>query len=165
MRWTKTFNSYYTTPPPQGDVNIDVVLRDDTIWLTQKAMAALFGVQPPAINKHLRNIFDEGELEEEVVISKMETTTAHGAISGKTNRPFAQSLRYFIEYGSVFKRSLTASNLSIAPARPNKIEPNSTELAKNACIIYMPTRLSTFSLLSVLHKNVVPVIDEDKHIA
>ena len=72
----------YTTP--QGDVNVEAVVRDETLWLTQKAMAQLFGVQVPAINKHLKNIFAEGELSEAVVISKMETTTQHGAIEGKT---------------------------------------------------------------------------------
>ena len=72
----------YSTP--QGDVNVEAVVRDETLWLTQKAMAQLFGVQVPAINKHLKNIFSEGELIEEVVISKMETTTQHGAIEGKT---------------------------------------------------------------------------------
>lgn len=54
------------------------------MWLTQKAMAQLFGVQVPAISKHLKNIFSEGELSEEVVVSKMEITTQHGAIEGKT---------------------------------------------------------------------------------
>jgi len=69
---------------PQEDVKVDVLVQDETIWLTQKAMAALFGVQIPAINKHLKNIFNEGELDEQVVISKMEITTEHGAITGKT---------------------------------------------------------------------------------
>ena len=72
----------YSTP--QGDVNVEAVVRDETLWLTQKAMAQLFGVQVPAISKHLKNIFAEGELHEEVVISKMEITTQHGAIEGKT---------------------------------------------------------------------------------
>jgi hypothetical protein len=69
---------------PQEDVKVDVVIKDETIWLTQKAMATLFDVQIPAINKHLKNIFEEGEIDEKVVISKMEITTAHGAIAGKT---------------------------------------------------------------------------------
>jgi hypothetical protein len=68
---------------PQESVKIDVVVKDETIWLTQKAMAALFDVQIPAINKHLSNIFAEGELEEKVVISILEITTQHGAIEGK----------------------------------------------------------------------------------
>ena len=68
----------------EEDVSVNAVIQDETILLTQKAMAELFGVQTPAISKHLKNIFDEGELDKQVVISKMETTTLHGAIPGKT---------------------------------------------------------------------------------
>lgn len=69
---------------PQGNVKVDVVVKDETIWLTQKAMASLFDVQVPAISKHLKKIFEEGELNETVVVSKMEITTVHGAMIGKT---------------------------------------------------------------------------------
>ena len=69
---------------PAEDVTVNAVIRGETIWLTQKAMAELFGVQTPAINKHLKKIFAEGELDEKVVISKMEITTAHGAMPDKT---------------------------------------------------------------------------------
>lgn len=72
------------------DVTVDAIIKDETIWLTQKSMAELFGVQTPAISKHLKNIFEEGELDEEVVVSKMEITTAHGAIPGKTQTRDAQ---------------------------------------------------------------------------
>lgn len=68
---------------PDREVKVNAVIKDDTIWLTQKSMAELFGVQTPAISKHLKNIFEEGELEEQVVISKMEITTQHGAIANK----------------------------------------------------------------------------------
>ena len=68
----------------EGDVSVNAIIKDETIWLTQKAMAELFGVNVPAISKHLKNIFIEGELDEKVVISKMEITTTHGAIKGKT---------------------------------------------------------------------------------
>ena len=53
-------------------------------------MAELFDVQTPAISKHLKNIFDEGELQEEVVVSKMEMTTPHGAMEGKTQTRLTQ---------------------------------------------------------------------------
>ncbi|WP_417443270.1 virulence RhuM family protein [Joostella sp.] len=72
----------YTTPA--GDVRLDVVLMDENIWLSQKAMAELFSVGVPAISKHLSNIFDSGELQKELVISNLETTTRHGAMAGKT---------------------------------------------------------------------------------
>ena len=73
-----------------GNVAVDVILKDDTIWITQKGMAQLFDVQRPAINKHLNNIFAEEELDKEVVISKMEITTQHGAIEGKTQNRLTQ---------------------------------------------------------------------------
>ena len=57
----------------QEDVKIGVVVKEETLWLTQKAMAELFGVGVPAINKHIKNIFEEGELPENTTISKMET--------------------------------------------------------------------------------------------
>ena len=66
------------------DISVNALVKDETIWLTQKAMAELFGVQTPAISKHLRNIFSEGELQEKVVVSKMEIPTPHGAMIGKT---------------------------------------------------------------------------------
>lgn len=64
----------YNMPDEEGKVQ--VVIKDDTIWCTQKAMAQLFGVGIPAISKHLKNIFEEGELQMDSVISKMETTAA-----------------------------------------------------------------------------------------
>ena len=72
------------------DVSINAIIKDETIWLTQKGMAELFGVQTPAISKHLKNIFDKGELDEAVVVSKMEITTPHGAIPDKTQTQNAQ---------------------------------------------------------------------------
>lgn len=63
---------------------VEVFYRDEMLWLTQKSMAMLFDVGVPAISKHLKNIFEEGELNEDVVVSKMEITTEHGAIEGKT---------------------------------------------------------------------------------
>lgn len=69
---------------PEEDGRVQVVVKDETIWCTQKAMAELFGVGIPAISKHLRNIFEDGELQEDVVVSILEITTEHGAIEGKT---------------------------------------------------------------------------------
>jgi len=57
-------------------VSVEAIAKDETVWLTQKGMAELFSVQTPAISKHLKNIFDEGELNEAVVIYKMERTTS-----------------------------------------------------------------------------------------
>lgn len=68
---------------PDADGKVQVVIKEETLWCTQKAMAQLFGVGVPAISKHLKNIFEEGELSREVVVSKMEITTQHGAIEDK----------------------------------------------------------------------------------
>ena len=65
------------------NVSVNALVKDESIWLTQKAMAELFGVQTPAVSKHLKNIFSDGELQEKEVVSKMEIPTPHGAVSGK----------------------------------------------------------------------------------
>ena len=69
---------------PDADGKVQVVIKGETLWCTQKAMAQLFGVGVPAVSKHLKNIFAEGELDKEVVVSKMEITTQHGAMEEKT---------------------------------------------------------------------------------
>ncbi len=63
---------------PDADGKVQVIIKGETLWCTQKAMAQLFGVGVPAISKHLKNIFEEGELVADSVISKMETTAADG---------------------------------------------------------------------------------------
>ncbi len=63
---------------PEGNIKVEVVFSGETFWLTQKRMAELFGVEVPAVSKHLKNIFETGELQEDSVISKMETTAADG---------------------------------------------------------------------------------------
>ena len=62
----------------EGDVSVDAYIKDESIWITQKAMAELFGVNVPDISKHLSNIYDEGELVKEATISKMEIVQREG---------------------------------------------------------------------------------------
>lgn len=66
------------------DISVNAFIQNETIWLTQKAMADLFGVDKSSISRHLKNIFAEGELNPEVVVAEFATTTLHGAIPGKT---------------------------------------------------------------------------------
>ena len=80
---TKDFN-FLIYRAEQENISVNAVIKDETIWLTQKSMAELFGVQVPAISKHLKHIFEEGELNESMVVSEMEITTQHGAIQNKT---------------------------------------------------------------------------------
>jgi hypothetical protein len=61
-----------------GAVNVDVFFQGETVWLPQKALAELFGVGVPAVAKHLKNIFQSGELTEDSVVSILETTAADG---------------------------------------------------------------------------------------
>ena len=63
---------------PTGEIRVDVLLQDESVWLTQKAIAELFGVQRPAITKHLINIFESGELNEISVSSILEHTAEDG---------------------------------------------------------------------------------------
>ena len=71
-------NQFLLYTAPDGAVKIEVALKDETVWLTQKALAELFGVQVPGINKHLKNIFESGELSREATVSKMETVRPEG---------------------------------------------------------------------------------------
>jgi hypothetical protein len=80
----------YTTP--NGNVKVEIFLRDENIWLTQERIAVLFGVQRPAITKHLRNIFESGELSEISVSSILE----HTADDGKAYQISENSWPYLI---------------------------------------------------------------------
>ena len=74
---------------PDGDVQVNVFFQDETLWLPQKALAELFGVEVPAISKHLANIYETGELERTATISKMETVRQEG------NRKVKRVLEYY----------------------------------------------------------------------
>ena len=63
---------------PDENINVQAIVKDETLWLTQKSMAELFGVQVPAISKHLSNIYEEQELKENATISKMEIVQNEG---------------------------------------------------------------------------------------
>lgn len=72
----------YTTP--DGEAKIEVRLHDETVWLTLDQMAELFQRNKSTISRHIKNIFESGELDKEVVVAKNAITTQHGAIEGKT---------------------------------------------------------------------------------
>jgi len=80
----------YTTP--NQDIKVEVFLHNENLWLPQDRIAELFGVQRPAITKHLKNIFESEELKEDMVSSILEHTTIHGAIEGKTQQ---QKVKYY----------------------------------------------------------------------
>ena len=65
-------------------IDVNAVIQNDSIWITQKAMAEIFSVDKSNISRHIKNIFNEGELDENMVVAKIATTTKHGAIPEKT---------------------------------------------------------------------------------
>ena len=71
-------NKFLLYTAPDGAVKVEVYFKDETVWLTQKALAELFGVQRPAITKHLLNVFSSGELSEDSVCSILEHTAGDG---------------------------------------------------------------------------------------
>ena len=66
-----------------GNTSIDVKLENETVWLSAKQMAILFDRDRTVIQRHIRNVFQEGELDEKVVCAKFSHTTPHGVIMGK----------------------------------------------------------------------------------
>jgi hypothetical protein len=74
----KGFTEFLLYTTPNGKVKVKIFFRDETVWSTQKRMADLFGVGLSAVNKHLKNIFESGELQENSVISILEITADDG---------------------------------------------------------------------------------------
>ncbi len=77
-------NNFLLYKNDNDEIKVDVLLQDETLWLTIKQMAELFGIDKSGISRHIKNIFATGELQEEMVVAKIATTTQHGAIAGKT---------------------------------------------------------------------------------
>ena len=90
-----TFTEFLLYTTPNGKVKVEIFLRDKTIWLTQDKIARLFGVQRPAITKHLKNIFESGELQEDSASSILE----HTADDGKTYKTKFYNLDTIISVG------------------------------------------------------------------
>ena len=81
-----------------GETNIELLINGETLWVTQKTMAEIFDVQRPAITKHLKNIFEDGELNKNQVCSKME----HTANDGKTYNTEFYNLDAIISVGYIY---------------------------------------------------------------
>ena len=71
-----------------GNVNVNVTFYNESFWLTQKNIAQLFGVEVPAISKHLANIYESNELQKEATISILETVQIEGSRNVKRNVEF-----------------------------------------------------------------------------
>lgn len=84
---------------PEHSEKVRVVVREETLWMTQKAMSELFGVQVPAISKHLKNIFESGELQESTTVSKMEIVVNRGFRGEVTEETLFYNLDAIISVG------------------------------------------------------------------
>jgi len=102
-----------------GKVNIEVFFHNNTLWLTQKKIAELFEKDRSVITKHLKNIFNEGELNEELVCANFAQTTQHGAIVGKTQE---KSVKYYN------LRAITAVGYRINSHRATEFRKWATEI-------------------------------------
>ena len=151
-------------------MSLDTKLENETIWLTQKQMAELFGVKTPAISKHLKNIFNEGELKEEVVISILETTTEHGAIKGKTQKSTTQfynldaiiSVGYRVNSSRATQFRIWATDVLKKYLTQGYALNNKMLKAQNAKIINLQ---QTISLLSRSIQNQIETIDDAQNVA
>ncbi|MEK9171186.1 MAG: RhuM family protein, partial [Patescibacteria group bacterium] len=90
-----TFTEFLLYTTPNGKVKVEISLRDETVWLSQDKIAILFNVQRPAVTKHLKNIFESGELQENSVSSILE----HTADDGKTYKTKFYNLDAIISVG------------------------------------------------------------------
>ena len=153
-----------------GTVSLDTKLENETIWLTQKQMAELFGVKTPAISKHLKNIFNEGELKEEVVISILETTTKHGAIKEKTQKSTTQfynldaiiSVGYRVNSSRATQFRIWATDVLKKYLTQGYAINNKMLKAQNAKIVNLQ---QTISLLSRSIQNQIETVDDAQNVA
>jgi len=79
------FSDFLLYTAPNGEVKVEVILQQESVWLSQKAIAQLFGVNVPAISKHLNNIYESGELEREATVSILEIVQKEGTRTVKRN--------------------------------------------------------------------------------
>ncbi len=82
-------NNFLLYASKEGTVNVDVLLKDETIWLTINQMAALFGIDKSGVSRHIKNVFETGELEEEATVAKNATVQKEG------NRSVNRSLDFY----------------------------------------------------------------------
>jgi hypothetical protein len=87
------FPNFVIFKTADGKVNIDVFFKDETLWLTQKLLSELFEKGRSTITEHLKKIFADGELDENVVCRNFRLTTQHGAMEGKTQEKDSSRFR------------------------------------------------------------------------
>jgi hypothetical protein len=86
------FENFVLFKTQSGKINVDVFFENDTLWLTQKTISVLFEKDRTVITKHLKNIFESDELQENLVCANFAHTTQHGAIKGKSQ---SKDVKYY----------------------------------------------------------------------
>jgi predicted XRE-type DNA-binding protein len=119
----------YTTP--NGNVKVEIFFHNENIWLTQKRMAELFGVNIPAISKHLNNIYESNELEKEATISILETVQNEGD----------RTVKRKMEYYNLDNGTIGVGKSAIATALKNELE-NSVMLDGDWCWMMNPWKVT-----------------------
>jgi len=74
-------NNFLLYTSSQGEVKVDVLLKDETIWLAINQLAALFGIDKSGVSRHIKNIFETGELQEKATVAKIATVQTEGNIN------------------------------------------------------------------------------------
>ena len=100
--------SLYQTP--DGEARIEVRLEGETVWLNMEQMAELFQRNKSTISRHIKNVFEGGELDKDMVVAKFATTTQHGAIEGKTQSHLVDF--YNLDMIDCQKLSLSRGNIN-----------------------------------------------------
>ena len=99
--------SYILYSSPEEDVKVMALVKDETIWLKQKAMAELFDVNVPGISKHLKNIYDEGELSESATVSILDIVQCfHCFFFGDEYISFIHSIHSESRFSSVIIKTI-----------------------------------------------------------
>ena len=113
---------------PDGKTKIDVQLEDETVWLVQNQMATLFGHSKKTISEHIRNIFDEGERDKQVVVRKFQTTAQHGALAAWPQSDFADDRDGCLFTATVHRKPVVDLQLvNITPKSSPKSSPKTEE--------------------------------------
>ena len=132
-------------------VHLDVQLADETVWLTQQQIATLFGVQIPAVSKHLSNIFREGELDKNSVISILENT----ATDGKKYRTMFYNLDAILSVGRIAQRCRQT---------PFRLYANGSLADKNDQNQIITNQTKTNNIINFKITNIVPLISTQNQI-
>ena len=115
---------------PDGTTLLEVHLDHETVWLTQKQMAELFGKTIPTINEHIKNIFKDGELEESPVIRNFRITAADGKTYDKDSRaPWGRSTRPSVVKSSIpaLRKRVQTSSISSLKTMPSATATNGSQ--------------------------------------